>query len=241
MHEMKVIAKIGLRLLLVCMGLPAIGQEVLISDSERMIPPFEGCIGYRLTYEGKVDPAAKPYLPDSMTMYVGKNGLRCRYHGGLSADLQSEMLWDGDTQALWLLDQRRMTAQYPPERWKGFVSKPKRLEEKPVTGAGRPCTAWTLSFEKHVEKVWVNDSLYFGGRLVDTLSLYQPAFLAAGMRQIPLMTRRIHAEGVVTLLRAVSILPGVQDGGLFQVPDGYRKIEFDPTLPVHPILQRQEH
>lgn len=236
---MKMIAKIGLCLLLVCVCPPGMAQEVLISDSAR-IPPFEGCIGYRLTYEGKVDPAAKPYFPDSMTMFVGRNGLRCRYHGGMSADLQSEILWDGDTQAIWLLDQGRKTAQYPSERWKGFVSKPRRLTEKPVTVAGRPCTAWTLAFEKLVEKVWVNDSIYFGGRLVDTLSLHQPAFLAAGMRQIPLMTRRTHADGGVTLLKAVSILPGEQDRELFQVPEDYRRIEFDPTEHTHPILQRRE-
>ena len=50
--------------------LSAHAQEVLLNDSAT-IPPFEGVIGFRIRYEGKLNPATKPYLADSMTMFIG--------------------------------------------------------------------------------------------------------------------------------------------------------------------------
>src|SRR5687767_10701824 len=79
--------------------------------------------------------------------------------------------------------------------WTGYVPQAKKLTEKLVL-AGRPCTAWTLTRDKQVEKIWVNDSIYFGGTLVDTLKKEQPSFLAAGIRQIPLQAKRVHAEEI---------------------------------------------
>jgi hypothetical protein len=216
----------------------ACGQETLISDSAT-IPPFEGVIGYHIRYEGKVNPAHKPYLPDSMTLFVGKNGLLYRYHGGLSADMQSQVLWDGDAQTFWLLDPSNKTADSKSYVWTGYVAQPKKLTEKLVV-AGRPCTAWTLTQDKRVEKIWVNDSIYFGGTLVDSLKLEQPAFLAAGIRQIPLQARRGHAEEVTTVLQAVTIIPGPQDKWLFKVPEGYRLQEFDHSDLEIPLLRRKE-
>jgi hypothetical protein len=233
-------------LALVMVQATGFSQEVLLSDSG-FIPPFEGVIGYRIKYEGKVNPASKPYLPDSMTLFVGKNGLLYRYHGGKIDGLQSEMLWDGDAQAFWLMDPRHKTAETMSDIWMGYVAKPAKTTEK-VKVAGRPCVAWTLTREKPlgkpgekiVEKAWVNDSIYFGGDLVDTLKVQQPAFLAAGIRAIPLQARRPHAEEVVTVMTAVTISPGPQDKWLFKVPEGYRLGEFDPSEVLHPILKPEE-
>jgi hypothetical protein len=225
---------------------PAFSQEVLISDSA-LIPPFEGVIGYRIKYEGKVNPASKPYLPDSMTLFVGRNGLLYRYHGGKSADLQSQMIWDGEAQAFWLLDPSHKTAESLSDIWIGYVAQAKQTTEK-LRVAGRPCVAWTMTrekdvkgkIEKIVEKVWVNDSIYFGGELVDTLKLQQPAFLASGIRAIPLQARRPHAEEVTTVMTAVTITPGAQDKWLFKVPEGYRLGVFDPSELLHPILKPEQ-
>lgn len=210
------------------------GQEVLISDSAA-IPPFQGVIGYRIRYEGKVNPASKPYLADSMTLFVGKNGLLYTFHGGNTAEMESKVLWDGDTQSMWLIDAGRKTAQYQSEYYTGYVATAKKTTEK-LRVAGKSCNAWTLTHEKQVEKVWVNDSIYFGGKLVDSLKLQQPEFLAAGLRKIPLQARRPHAEEVVTVLQAMTIKPGPQDPALFKVPEGYRLLEFDPSELLHPIL-----
>jgi hypothetical protein len=215
----------------------AMGQVAAKLDSAK-VPAFEGVIGYHIKYEGKIPPASKPYLPDSMTMFVGKNGLLYRYHGGKSADLQSQVIWDGEVQAFWLLDPSHLTAEMKSEYWTGYVATAKKTTEKLMV-AGRPCMAWTLSLDKRVEKIWVNDSIYYGGTL-DTLKLNQPAFLASGIRQIPLQTKRTHAEEVVTILQAVTITPGPQDKWLFKVPEGYRMLEFDPSELEHPIIKRKE-
>ncbi len=218
--------------------LQAAAQEVLLNDSA-VIAPFEGVIGYRIQYEGKVPPASKPYLADSMTMFVGKNGILYRYHGGRSAEMQSQVLWDGETQSFWLLDEGRKTADMISDIWTGYLAKPKKLTEKLMV-ANHPCVAWTLTLDKRVEKVWVNDSIYFGGTLVDSLKLQQPAFLASGIRQIPLQTRRTHAGEVVTVIKAVTITNAPQDKWLFKVPEGYNMGQFDPSRLIHPILKPKE-
>lgn len=219
--------------------LSAHAQEVLLNDSAT-IPPFEGVIGFRIRYEGKLNPATKPYLADSMTMFVGQNGLLYRYHGGKSGELQSQVLWDGETQTFWLLDEGRKTADMISDIfWTGYVAKPKLLTEK-LTVAAHPCVAWSLTLDKRVEKIWVNDSIYFGGQLIDSLKLQQPAFLAAGIRKIPLQTRRTHAGDIVTIHQAMTITPGAQDKWLFKVPEGYIMGEFDPSRLIHPILKPAE-
>lgn len=223
---------------LMAMQLHALAQMTSTKDSLK-IPPFEGVIGYQIRYEGKVDPASKPYLPDSMTLFVGKNGLLYRYHGGKSAELQSEVLWDGDAQALWLLDPSHKTAESKSDFWTGYVSKPAKLPEKLVV-AGKPCSAWTLTFQKQVEKIWVTDSVLFGGAVVDSLKPQLPAFLGSGIRNIPLQSRRTLADGVTTVTKAITILPSPQDKWLFKVPEGYRMREFDPSKLIHPILQPKQ-
>ncbi|HEX2898346.1 MAG TPA: hypothetical protein VHS96_01380 [Bacteroidia bacterium] len=235
---MHLISKTIFGVALLLLQIQAMGQEVLLNDSA-LIPPFEGVIGYRIRYEGKLNPASKPYLADSMTLFVGKNGLLYRYHGGKSADMQSQVLWDGDTQSFWLLDPSHKTAEMISDIWTGYVAKSKKLPEK-LNVAGKPCTAWTLTQDKRVEKLWVNDSIYFGGELVDSLKLQQPAFLASGLRQIPLQTKRSHAEEVVTILQAVTITPGAQDKWLFKVPEGYNMGQFDPSRLQHPILKPKQ-
>ncbi len=228
--------------------LTAQGQEVLVSDSSN-IAPFEGVIGYHISYEGKVLPAMLPYLPDSMTMYVGKNGLLYRYHGGLTtANMQSQLVWDGDAQEFWLLDPSHQKAESRYEYWKSLVAKPLKQPKETLVVAGKRCTAWTLTtekkvdtkIEKQIEKIWVNDSIRFGGTLIDSLKHQQPAFLAAGMRQIPLKSRRVHAGEVVTVLTAATITRGPQNIWLFRAPDAYGMKEFDPSKPWHPLLQKKK-
>lgn len=223
--------------------LQASAQEVLVSDSG-LIAPFEGVIGYRIKYTGKIAPSMLAYLPDSMTLFVGKNGMLYRYEGGLRT-LQTQLVWDGDVQEFWLLDSLHQTADSRSGIWKGALTTPKKLEKEPaVKIAGHPTVAYLLLFDKQVEKlgekVWVNDSIRFGGQLVDTLKLQQPAFLAAGLRQIPLQTRRVHAGEIITTMTAVTITPGAQSTWLFKVPEAYRLQEFDPSRPWHPVLEQKK-
>jgi hypothetical protein len=222
-------------------------QEALISDSGQ-IAPFEGIIGYHIRYEGKVPPNMIPYLPDSMTMFVGKNGLLYRYHGGHASEMQSQLVWDGDAQEFWLLDPKHETAESRWEAWKSLIAKPVKVPKESLIVAGKRCDAWTLTtekkvdtkVEKQVEKLWVNDSIFFGGTLVDSLKSHQPAFLAAGIRQIPLQSRRGHAGEIVTVLTAITITPGPQNIWLFKTPESYRMKEFDPIKPWHPLIQRKK-
>lgn len=234
---------------LLVLAIPAMTQEVLISDSST-IPPFEGTIGYRIRYEGKVNPAMQPYLPDSATLHVGKNGLLYRYHGGQSAQMQAQYIWDGEAQTFWLLDSTRRTANSTSELWPGYVPVAKKTTDKPTTVAGRTCTAWTLTTEKvsivdkkvtkEIEKVWVNDSIRYGGQLVDSLKKWQPAFLAARVWSIPLMNKRTQPGEVTTVMEAMTITPGPQDKWMFKVPEGYRTREFDPSKLIHPILELKQ-
>ncbi len=214
------------------------GQEVLVSDSGQ-IAPFEGVIGYRIRYEGKVAPNMVPYLPDSMTMFVGKNGILYRYHRGHAAELQSQVLWDGDSQEFWLLDPSHETAESRWPGWKSKVAVAKPVKET-LKVAGKDCNAWTLTIDKQVEKIWVNDSIWFGGTLVDSLKPQQPAFLAAGIRKIPLQSRRTLPGEVVTVVTAMKIEPGSQYIWLFKTPEAYRMREFDPSKPWHPLLEKKK-
>ncbi len=239
LRKMQLINRSVFALVLMLFGGSVFGQEVLLNDSAT-IAPFEGVIGYRIRYEGKLNPASKPYLADSMTMFVGKNGILYRYHGGKSGAMQSQVLWDGDTQSFWLLDESQKKAEMISDIWTGYVAKPKKLTEK-LTIAGHPCLAWTLTLDKRIEKIWCNDSIFFGGELVDSLKLQQPAFLTAGIRQIPLQTRRPHVGDVITIQQAMTITPGPQDKWLFKVPEGYNMGQFDPSRLIHPILKPKEN
>jgi hypothetical protein len=241
------------KMLLMMVGMLALmqshAQEVLVSDVPAL-PPFEGVIGYHIRYEGKVDARMIPYLPDSMTMYVGKNGLLYRYHGGEAAKLQSQLVWDGEAQEFWLLDPSHEIAESRWTLWKGTLAKSAIVPKETLKVAGKSTKVYTLTtekavekagkkvIEKQIEKVWVNDSIYFGGTLIDTLKLQQPAFLAAGLRAIPLQARRTQPGEVVTVLTAVSITPAPQNIWQFKVPEAYRMKEFDPSKPWHPIIER---
>lgn len=227
--------------------LHAMAQDVMISDAGQ-IPAFEGIIGFHIRYEGKVPNEMKAYLPDSMTMFVGQNALLYRYHGGEAHALQSQLIWDGDTQEFLLLDAKYETAESRSSFWKSLIPKAVSVPKESLTVAGKRCKVYTLTtekkvdtkIEKQVEKIWVNDSIYFGGRLVDSLKQQQPNFLAAGMRQIPLQCRRLHAGELTTVLTAVSIQPAQQDLSLFKAPEAYRMKEFDPSKPWHPIIERKK-
>lgn len=222
----------------------ALAQETLVSDSI-LIPPFEGQICYHLSYEGKVPPASLPYLPDSMTLTVGTDGLRMQYHGGLSDTMQSTVVWEGKGQMLWLLDAQHKTADSVSIIWRGFKPVKKPLKEAATVIAGMHCKAWSVTSpvkpgEKaiHNEKVWVNDTIYFGGKLVDSLAKSQPIFLVSGQRQIPLQTKRTSVDGVTTTATAVQVLPQTTDPSLFQLPADYKRREFDPAKPWIPMLNR---
>ena len=224
--------------------LPLLAQQHLRGDSSG-IAPFEGIIGYHIQYEGKIPASMRAYLPDSMTMHVGKNGLLYRYHGGQIAGLQAQLIWDGDVQEFWLLDSLHQTADSRSPIWRGTLPVPKKLSKEPTRKIlGHPTAVYMLVQEKQVdklaEKIWVNDSIRFGGMLDDSLRLQEPAFLAAGFRQIPLQTRRVHAGEIITTMTAVTIAPGPQNIWLFKVPEPYRMHEFDPSKPWHPILEQKK-
>ncbi|MFN8394320.1 MAG: hypothetical protein U0176_06535 [Bacteroidia bacterium] len=233
-------------LALLILAAQAFAQEVMISDSST-IPPFEGVIGYRIRYEGKVNPAMRPYLPDSATLHVGKNGLLYHYHGGQSGQMQAQVVWDGEAQTFWLLDSTRHTANSTSELWPGYIPVAKKTTDKPIKVAGRTCNSLTLTTEKvsivdkkvtkEVEKIWVNDSIRYGGQLVDSLKKFQPAFLGARIWSIPLMTKRTQAGEVTTVMEAITITPSPQDKWMFKVPEGFRTREFDPSKLIHPILE----
>lgn len=214
-------------------------QEVLIGDSA-MIYPFEGQIGFQIAYSGKVEANAKPYLPDSATLFVGKNAMRFVYHGGMADSLNQSMLWDASSQKLWLLDNAKSSADSFPDYYKGLKYNSKKIGEKLLI-AGVSTLSYQLNTKDANTKIYVSDSIYFGGKSIDSLRAFQPPFLSAGMKMIPL--KSIHTNtnnGITTKMTAMQIIAIPQDEKDFIIPENFKKGPFDPFDVRHPIIPKHQ-
>lgn len=212
-------------------------QEVLISDSA-MIYPFEGTITYQISYEGKVPAVQMPYLPDSVTLFVGKNAFCYVYHGGIADALGSKMLWDAKSQQLWTISGEKQTADSFPQYYKGLPYKSKKLAEKQIKVAGHQLEAYALVASEGNNKVWTTDSIYFGGHQVDSLKAFQPPFISAGRPQIPLQSIRTNEAGVRILMKAQKVSAEAVDESLFEIPNSFKKGAFDPFEVRHPLISK---
>lgn len=214
------------------------GQETLVNDSAT-IYPFQGRIAYKLSYSGKIDPMVKANLPDSMVMVVGAGGFRYDFFGGMAAELQSSVVWDANTQKLWLLDVMHQTADSMPSYYMGRQYK-KTLGPEKSKLLGHPLKSYTLKSGNLTESISVSDSIFFGGQRVDSLAKFQPPFISAGLAPIPLKFKRTTSEGIVQSAQAVLILPMPIQEMDWQIPAGFVRQEFDPAEPRHPLIQEKK-
>ncbi len=218
------------------LAMNAYAQEVLVSDSAT-IYPFEGTITYQISYSGKVDPLKRSYLADSVTLFVGKSAMCYVYHGGIADELLTKMLWDADSQKLWLINAGQQTADSFPDYYKGLPYKSKKQNEKAKV-AGYSVNSYALIAREGNNKVWVTDSIFFGGHHVDSLKAFQPPFISAGKPTIPLQSVRTNEAGIVIKMKAVQVIPGVLEEKWFEIPDNFEKGPFNPFEVRHPLISK---
>lgn len=200
--------------------------------------PFEGTIGYRLSYTGYAK-EAMPFLPDSLTLFVSHPLIRARYHGGLSDSMGVELLWDASQHRYLMIDHHSQAAWTVDEEH-GLFTKNAIKSLAKDTLAGIPCKVYEVPVEGGKDRYSISDSIYFPVVLTDSirdsLTHRVPPFMLAGHSAIPLRLIRTNLNGTVKA-KATRVVWGPVNPAELRMPSGYSVLPFDPRPKRHPILK----
>lgn len=199
------------------------------------VQPFEGTIGYLLSFSGDNSEGIKSLLPDSLTLWVKAPWVKMTWHGGLADTIASETMWMASNNQYFLIDHARQVVwKMPPP---ADTPKFKRVATKETfILCGRSCLRHNLLLSNSSQSFWLDNTLIFMKELPpDSLRGNWPPFLAKGYREIPLMFTTKTETGSTTA-RAFSVQAATLDESLFRFPAGYELVEFDRLRFRHPIF-----